>query len=131
VTKKPKKPRKPARELTPKSLGLADDVKLSDRYTNTRTHFKTVSDVVIGYYVGGGRQAPTRIAPIFRAEIWIRKSGDNHVITSHELGEYLNPPRAADEPPDRDGDALAHLAAEALGALEHHAAERAFKTKKR
>jgi hypothetical protein len=106
-------------ELTNASLGLADDVKLSASYANSRTDFKTVSDVVIGYYVAGGSQAPVRIAPIYRAEIWFKEHGKTtHVISSHEIGAYYNPQR---EPPDVDGDVLAYLAATALGALERHA----------
>lgn len=124
--KKSKKPQKSSRPITPKSLGLVDDVKLSNRFDNTHTCFKTVSDVIIGYYVVRGLHASSRIAPIFRAEIWIRKPGHNQIMTSHEIGDYLNPATPPDEPPDRDGDALASLAASAIAALEHHAAERSL-----
>jgi hypothetical protein len=118
--KKRKTTRGTTQALTPKSLGLTDDVKLSQRYNNTRTCFKTVSDVVVGYYVSSG--APTRIAVIYRADIWIRKPGNNLLMTSHEIGDYLNPPpQNDDELPDHDADALASLAASALSALERHA----------
>jgi len=40
-------------KLTPASLGLADDVKLSVSYANSRTNFKTVSDVIIGRWLAG------------------------------------------------------------------------------
>lgn len=124
--KKPKTTRRPTQALTAKSLGLTDDVKLSQRYNNTRTCFKTVSDVVVGYYVSGG--APPRIALIYRADIWMRKPGNNLLMTSHEIGDYLNPPpQNDDEQPDHDADALASLAARALGALERHAEEARLK----
>jgi hypothetical protein len=117
-------------ELTPASLGLADDVKLSASYANSRIDFKTVSDVIIGYYVAGGSQAPVRIAPIYRAEIWIKEGHGKttHVNSSHEIGDYYNPQH---EPPDVDGDALAYLAATALGALERHAEAKATPVSRR
>lgn len=125
---KSSKASKASKAITPKSLGLVDDVKLSASYRNTRTNFKTVSDVVIGYYITGGlsgsAQAPVRIAPIYRADIWMRegKKGTNYIITSHEIGEFYNPARGHNEEPDRDGDALARIASTTIGALEHHAA---------
>lgn len=113
------------REITPKSLGLVDDVKLSKSYANSRTNFKTVSDVILGYYLAGdGSRAPIRIAPIYRADIWFRDRKDrgaNQIIASHEIGAYYNPQRRDAEEPDTDGDALAYLAATALSALERHA----------
>jgi hypothetical protein len=114
-TRKKRTSRKP---VTPKSLGLVDGVKLSKRYDNSRESFKTVSDIVIGYYVTTG--LPVRIAPIYRADIWFRGKV-NRIITSHEIDDYYNPARRGDEEPDSDGDALACLAATALGALERHA----------
>ena len=133
MTASPKPRKRRAHALTPKSLGLVDDVKLSKSYANSRTSFKTVSDIVIGYYVTiGGSRAPVRIAPIYRADVWLRKTGTvgtNQIITSHEIGEYYNPQRRDDDEPDVDGDALAHVASTALAALERHAAyERAKRT---
>lgn len=111
-----------SREITPNSLGLVDGVKLSASYSNSRTNFKTVSDIVVGYYVSGdGVRAPVRIAPIYRADIWLRGGKVNQIITSHEIGAYYNPQRRDAEEPDTDGDALAYLAATALGSLERHA----------
>lgn len=112
-----------SKPLTPKSLGLADDVVLSTRFNNTRTCFKTVTESVLGYYVaGGGGKGFTRIAPIYRADLWVVNGKTRHVLTSHEIGDYLNLERDHDEEPDLDGNALAFIAASALAALENHAA---------
>ncbi len=127
------KPKAKPKKLTPKSLGFIDDVKLSDRYANTQTNFKIVSDAIIGFYVtGDGARSPIRIAPIYRAEIWFRKGKGkfNQIVTSHEIGPYYNPPRDPHAEPDEAGDGLAHLAAIAVGTLQRHAEVRAAKPKK-
>lgn len=121
--------KKRQKTLTPKDLGLVDGVKLSESYTNTRDNYKVVEDYVLGYYVASGG-VPTRIAPIYRATIYHVHKKVMHVASSHEIGPYLNPMRAADEEPDIDGNALAYLTATALGALERHA-ERETAAKKR
>jgi hypothetical protein len=112
--------KKKLRALTPKDLGLIDGTKLSKSYNNTHDNYKVVENYVMGFYVLGGQ--PVRIAPIYQATIYYVHKKTRHFATSHEVGAYFNPPRAHDEEPDTDGDALARLAAIALGALEHHAA---------
>src|SRR5436309_15269473 len=110
MKKKPGTTPKKRRTLTPKDLGLRDGVKLSESYANKRDNYKVVEDYVLGYYVAGGTRAPVRIAPIYRATIYYVHKKVMHVASSHEIGPYLNPARAATEEPDVDGDALAYLA---------------------
>lgn len=118
--------------LTSKDLGLTEDVKLSTQYSNTENCFRTVSDQILGYYVvPGGRSSPVRVAPIYKADTWIRSNGNlSSIISSYEIGEYLNdePP---DSEPDVDGNALAAIAAAALAALERHASFRAASLKRK
>jgi len=130
MKKQPATLSKKRRGLTPKDLGLVDDVKLSESYRNERDNYKVVEPYVLGYYVAGGSRAPVRIAPIYRAWIYYVHKKVMHIVESHEVGAYLNPIRPADEEPDTDGDALAYLASTALGALARHA-EREAATKKR
>jgi hypothetical protein len=115
--------------LTPKMLGLVDDVVLSTRFSNTRKCFKIVSERVIGYYVAGdGRQSAVHIAPIYHADIWVQDGKVRHVFSSHEIGDYLNQRRESDEEPDRDGDALAYIAMTSIAALETHSAVEAHRS---
>ena len=109
---------KKRKTLTPKSLGLVDDVKLSETYANSRNNFKTVSDCVIGYWFVSG-QSHARIAPIYRAEIWLKEKSGRHLITTHEIGAYLN--EGSWDDPDENGDSLAAIAWRAIQALERHA----------
>lgn len=124
--------RKSRKTLTAKSLGLADDVKLSRRFSNTKECFRTVSDRVLGYYVvPGGRTAPVRIAPIWEADTWICYRGHTRsLISSYEVGEYLNAP-FDEAAPDETGNALARIAAEAIRALEYHRAFLATRLKRK
>jgi hypothetical protein len=124
--------KKSRKALTVKSLGLTDDVKLSTRFSNTKECFRTVSDRVLGYYVvPGGCSAPVRIAPIWEADTWICYRGRTRsLISSYEVGEYLNAPFDETEP-DETGNALARIVAEALSALEHHGASRATRLKRK
>jgi hypothetical protein len=125
--RRPSRPRSmtktPKRPLTAKDLGLTDDVCLSSHYNNTPECFRTVTDRVLGYYVAGGGPAPVRIAPIYQADTWLRYSDQPHqMISSYEVGPYLNEVGLEGEEPDADGNALALIAADALRALEHHSA---------
>ena len=112
------------KKLTPEDIGLVGDAKLSEQYNNRRNNYKIVEDYVFGFHVASGG-TPVRIAPIYRATIYHKVGTTLHCTTSHEVGPYLNPPRAIDEEPDTDADALAYLAATALGSLEHHARRKA------
>jgi hypothetical protein len=109
------------KKLTPKDLGLVDGVKLSDTYRNTRERYKVVEPTILGYYVAAGMNSQTRIAPIYRATVYEVSKKTIHCIESHELGNYLNPRREADEEADVAGDGLAYLAMTTLGLLEKHA----------
>jgi hypothetical protein len=107
------------KKLTPKELGLVDDVKLSTTFANSRRVFKTVNDsVLLGYYVAGGGRVPVMIAPIYRADVWVRVRGHRAVYTSHEVGPYLNPILT-----DPTGNAIAQAVYAGLVALESHALE--------
>ncbi len=117
--------------LTAKDLGLAEDVKLSAHYDNTEQCFRTVSDQVLGYYiVPAGRNTPVRVAPLYKADTWFRPDGYvKAMISSYEVGEYFNSAASYSEF-DINADALARIAAEALGALERHAAVRVASLKR-
>jgi hypothetical protein len=119
--------------LTVKSLGMTNDVKLSEYYNNTKSLFRTVSDHVLGYYVVSGRpSALVRIAPIYKADTWIRHHGHPHaLISSYEIGAYLNSATPDEAEPDEAGNALARIAADAIFSLERHAALRAIILKKK
>lgn len=111
-----RKPLKRAK-LTPKMLGLVDDVQLSESYANTRRHFKTISSNILGYYIAGGGRAPIRIAPIYYADVWDRpRKGVNNITSSFEIGEYFN----VDEH-DHDGNTLAYAASTLISRLERRA----------
>lgn len=115
--------------LTPKDLGLAEDVKLSARYDNTKECFRTVSDQVLGYYVvADDRKTRASIAPIYKADTWVRDGGHTRaLISSYEIGQYLNNPAELDVA----GNALARIAVDALVALERHAAQRVHLSKRK
>jgi hypothetical protein len=130
MSKKKPSPKK-RKALTPADLGLVDDVKLSASFANVRHHYKVVENNVLGYYVAGGTHAPVRIAPIYRATIYYVQKKVTHMTSSYEIGPYLNPMQSADVEPDIDGDALAYLAATALGALERHGRLKAARSKPR
>ncbi len=90
--------RRPKTKLTLKSLGHVEDrgrFWLSASYANARDNYKVVEEYVLGYYVtGNGYHAPVRIAPIYRATIYMRLNKRRAIITSHEVGDYYNPPYA-------------------------------------
>jgi hypothetical protein len=111
--------RKSRTAVTAKSLGFVDGVKLSGSFRNTRTTFKTVSDIVLGFYIAGGGKFPTAIAPIYRADVWVKGKGGG-VFSSYEIGGYYNEARSGGEI-DPAGDALAQAASTCIGALQRHA----------
>ncbi len=117
------KPKKAKSKLTPKDVGLVDGVKLSETYANTKTHFKTVSDGILGYAIFGSLKASARVAPIYRADVWFREGKNSAIISSYEMGEYYNDLNTPTEP-DFEGNSLANAAMAIITALQNHAVNR-------
>lgn len=124
------------KKLTLASLGHVEEggrFRLCASYANARDNYKVVEDYVIGYaIVGDGVRAPVRVAPIYRATIWQKQKNKRNIVTSYEVGEYLNPPGADSDDPfleDHVANSVAASMRSALMALEHQSAKR--KTQKR
>jgi hypothetical protein len=109
-------------KLTAKSLGLADDVRLSDSFANTRDHYKVVTDRVLSYRVGGSDRNGWQVTPMLDAMIYIKSKGTWHVVSSYEHGEPLVV-RKANGFIDRSAYTFAETIVKSISALEQRTGE--------
>jgi hypothetical protein len=109
-------------KLTAKSLRLADDVRLSDSFANTRDHYKVVTDRVLFYRISGSDHIGWQVTPMLNALIYIKMKGTTHVVSSYEHGEPLVV-RKANGFIDRSAHTFAETIVKSISALEQRAGE--------